>query len=254
MPVNIAKLLNLIKSCFGWLVMGCGISSCQTGVPHTPKPMGGSQLAQHLAERSALIVTLPASETQKLLSDLKISGKASWSLSSATPVSPEGHFLTNAHCLEVQKPGDESVILYSPGKWQRRGVITLIWKDDRMDLALVKAPFATPHYYSWTPRNHPVPKDTLVVHGGVATGPDQQVGSLLAPVRGSGQRRPVRHSLRLKPGDSGGPLLLPSGELLGINRAVGYLGVMDTSFFTESHSIRPDPARITSRISETSKR
>ena len=222
------------------------LSSCVSSAIYDPVPKPPPALRQHIVDRITMIVTLPPQQAAKLMRQSSLNSSQPVSVSTATPISPNGLLLTAAHCVKGMQPGDVTVVYYSPIKHNRRGQARILWKDERADLALIQVPFPTPSFYAWTPRDRLLPEGTRVIHGGLATGPKAQVGQLLESLAGTGHfMRPwVRHSLRLQPGDSGGPLLATSGELIGINRAVGYVGVMDTSFFTESQSTRPDPAKI----------
>ena len=229
------------------------LSSCATSTFYDPVPKQPLALRQHIVDRIAMIVTLPPAEAAKLLRQSSLNSSQPVSVSTGTPISPDGLILTAAHCVKGIHPGDVTVVFYSPIKHSRRGPARVLWKDEHADLALIQVSFPTPSFYHWTPRDRTLPAGTRVIHGGLATGPKAQVGQLLESLAGTGHfMRPwVRHSLRLQPGDSGGPLLATSGELIGINRAVGYVGVMDTSFFTESQSTRPDPAKIQNIINIT---
>lgn len=227
--------------CLGGLLVS---AACHTGVPHSPAKMGEKELDQHVAQRFALILCLPEGDARKLLTHSRVTSESGLSLSSATPVSADGFFLTNAHSVKQMQEGYACTIFYSPGKDARKGLARLWWVDEGADLALLKAPFETPHFYQWTPLGSWLAERTPVRHGGASTGPMGQVGALLQSVPGRGGRRPLRHSLRLQPGDSGGPLVALSGELVAVNQAVGYMGVMDTQFFTESRAVRPDPAKL----------
>ncbi len=218
------------------------LASCQTSAPYQPQPR--KDLGRYMSQRISLLIILSDSQAQRLIQTSGAHRVKNMTLSTATPISSQGHFLTNAHSLQDLKSGYSCVAFYSSGAHKKLGKVQLIWKDERADLALVKASFATPYHYQWTPRDRWLPTDLTVVHGGMTTGPEGQIGHLHHSVMGFGRSKPVLHSLRLKPGDSGGPLLTLSGELIGINRAVGYTGVMTTTFFTESQSIRPDPAKI----------
>ncbi len=245
MPSLSMKLL--LRLLFSILVLP--LASCQTGAPYQPEPR--KDLGKFLAQRVTLLVTLSDEQASAMM---QTGGKLSVKdmiLSTATPVSSSGHLLTNAHSVQELKPGKSCVALYSIGANRKLGKVQVLWKDEVADLALVKAPFATPYFYPWTPRDRWLPAGTPVIHGGLTTGPEGHLGSLNHDVMGLGRRKPILHSLRLKPGDSGGPLLTLSGELIGINRAVGFTGVMSTTFFTESQSVRPDPAKIQRLIDQS---
>lgn len=231
--------------CLSGLLLGTG---CQVGASYTPSKLAAAELDRHLGQRFTLILCLPEKDARKLLNESRVSSKGDLSLSSATPVSADGFFLTNAHSVLQMREGHACAVFYSPGKQAQRGLARLVWLDEAADLALLKAPFETPHFYRWTPETSLLPQGTAVRHGGASTGPMSQVGTLLQAVPGKGSRSPLRHSLRLQPGDSGGPLVALSGELVAVNQAVGYMGVMDTRFFTESRAVRPDPAALARRM------
>ncbi len=232
------------------LLLAAGLLvSCQVGPPLQPEPKPPEALARHVIERFSVLICLPPEQARTLLKKHRVTADSGFSLSSATPVSADGWFLTSAHSVTSMREGDACLIFYSLGGNARNGLARLGWIDERADLALVQAPFATPQFYEWTPRDRPLPKELPVVHGGLATGPRGEQGRLLENVPGWGRgRRPFLHSLRLEPGDSGGPLLTLAGDLVGINQAVGYVGVMDTRFFTESRAVRPDPATLARRL------
>ncbi len=223
--------------------------SCQSGAPLQPEPKPPQVLARHVADRFSVLICLPPEQATTLLQKRRVVSEGGFSLSSATPVSADGFFLTSAHSVKSMRQGDACLLFYSLGGAARNGLASLCWLDERSDLALVKVPFDTPHFYRWTPRDRPLPKELPVVHGGLATGPRGEQGRLLQNVPGWGRnRRPLLHSLRLEPGDSGGPLMTLDGDLVGINQAVGYVGVMDTRFFTESRAVRPDPTALARRM------
>lgn len=237
---------SLLTGLFLFALVGC-----QVGSPHVPVKLSERELGQLLQQRASLLVTLPKHDADQLLGSMSIKSAGGLSLSSATPVSPDGFFLTTAHSVEPMRAGDVSVVFYLSSSQPARGEVKVIWKDTAQDLALIKAPFLTPHFYRWSPRGKSLTAGIAVIHGGISTGPEGRMGVLLHDLSGAGRQRPARHSLRLKPGDSGGPLLLTSGELVGINQSVGFTGIMDTTFFTDSRCVRPDPSSITALISKS---
>jgi len=247
-PAAVTSAFVLIGVFTAMVLLGGCAAPAPAPAP-APPPLDSKKLANHLAARCVMVICLPEKEARAVLRSLDSRLNSRISLSSATPLTPDGYLLTAAHAVDMQV-GDSLVVLYPTGGDMRRSLAELVWKDARADLALIHVPFPTPAYYQWTPRGRTLPAGTPVVHGGISTGPKGSVGELAQSVRGSGSLLPApfRHSLHLQPGDSGGPLITTSGELVGINRAVGYRGVMDTRFFIGSESIRPDPAKIESRI------
>jgi S1-C subfamily serine protease len=222
----------------GLLVGTLFMAACQqTGGDYRPTPLPPARLAQHLTDRFALMISTSAKTAETAVARGRVGVEPGVKVATATPVSADGFFLTASHGLGG--PGQVCVVFYSTGARARRGIAQVCWVDEKADLALLKAPFDTPAFYRWTPAGQVLKRGTQVRHGGAATGPDSDSGSLLQPVSGSRWNRDLRHSLRLEPGDSGGPLITLSGELVGINQAVGYIGVMDTRFFSESRAVRP---------------
>lgn len=211
--------------------------ACQTGPAYQPQPLPPAALARHLTERFAVMVSLPVKSAESAIASGSVPARQGISVATATPVSNDGFFLTAAHGLGGA--GSACVIFYSSGSRARRAIAEVCWRDEKADLALLKAPFETPAFYEWTPDAQGLPRGTRVRHGGAATGPECDTGELMRPVNGRSWNRDLRHSLRLEPGDSGGPLITLSGKLVGINQSVGYIGVMDTRFFSESRATRP---------------
>ena len=228
--------LPALRSMGALLVMFIGVS-CQNGAPYAAAPLPPAKLARHLSDRFSVMLSLPAEDANRALASGRVELRSGVKVATATPIDDQGFFLTAHHALGDS--GNVCMVHYSTGAQARRGIAEVCWVDEKADLALLKAPFPTPAFYAWTPATQVLPRGTKVRHGGAATGPRSDWGELMQPVNGSRWNRDVRHSLRLEPGDSGGPLITLNGELVGINQAVGYVGVMDTRFFSASRSVRP---------------
>ncbi len=167
---------------------------------------------------------------------------------SATPISPDGYFLTADHVLNSAN-GRNVYLVYGRADSLRGEPARIVWRSANRDLALLKAPFPTPRFYQWTPANAWVPEGTPVIHAGIATGFDSKPGKLLTSIPpGNNRFRRFKINLPLRPGDSGGAVLDTRGRLVGINSAVEFLVPIETAFFIESEANRPNLAHLQSLI------
>ncbi len=220
-----------------------------TQAPLVIQPLTAESLRQQLNACRTLALCVPPQEAEQILRRQTPNDRAH-SLAYqgvATPISPHGHFMTALHVV-CAKAGNELVLAYLSPKGLRMGKAQLLWSDSKHDLALVRVPFETPWYYRWSPRDHDLLEGTEVLHGGLATGPKGDRGQLSQRVSGT-RASTFEHTLQLAPGDSGGPVLLESGELVGVNSAVGYYAALDTRFFSGSASSRPAVSMIERLIS-----
>lgn len=158
---------------------------------------------------------------------------------SAAPVTSDGYFLTADHVLNTAAERNIYVV-YGRGDTLRGAQARVVWRSRGHDLALLKAPFATPRYYEWTSSNNWLPEGTPVIHAGIATGFESPPGKLATAIPpGDSRFRRFKHNMPLRPGDSGGPVLDSRGRLVGINSAVEFLVPIETAFFIESEGNRP---------------
>jgi S1-C subfamily serine protease len=169
---------------------------------------------------------------------------------SATPISPDGYFLTADHVL-AQVDGRNVFVLYG-----NRGRLVpkkarVVWRSEAADLALLHIPEKTPYYYRWTSAGRWLPRGTGVVHGGIATGFKSSPGRLGTPISPESfltGNRAFKIDIPLQPGDSGGPVVDAYGSLVGINSAVEFLIPMETAFFVDSEANRPNIRKLESII------
>lgn len=165
---------------------------------------------------------------------------------SATPIAPDGYFLTADHVL-ARLAGRRVFLIYSVGARLPPKQARVVWRSEEADLALLHVPIKTPSFYEWTPPDGWVPAGSPVVHGGISTALRSEPGRLITSVPPDSSifwHRRFKIDIPLQPGDSGGPILDANGRLVGINSAVEFLVPMETAFFVESEGTRPDPRMI----------
>ena len=171
---------------------------------------------------------------------------------SATPISPDGYFLTADHVL-ASMSGRNVFVIYG-----RRGNLVpararVVWRSEASDLALLHISAPTPNYYRWTPTERWLPIGTPVIHGGIATGSKSAPGKLgtsIPPEHSFTGNRTFKIDIPLQPGDSGGPVVDAHGALVGINSAVEFLVPMETAFFVDSEGNRPNTVKIEAIIQD----
>ena len=240
-----------ITRLMGFLAAACLVSACSVP-PQPDSKVPGQEIRGIIARRaSAVIVTNcadPGRWVRGGFSAVHDPGDAEGG--SATPLSPDGYFLTADHVLS-QLEARNVFVLYG-----RKGRLTpskarVVWRSSREDLALLHIQESTPEYYHWTSPDHWLPGGTGVMHGGIATGLKSRPGKLsttLAPERAFTRTRKFKISIPLRPGDSGGPVVDAYGRLVGINSAVDFLVPMETAFFVDSEANRPNTRAIAALI------
>jgi S1-C subfamily serine protease len=167
---------------------------------------------------------------------------------SATPISPDGYFLTASHVL-ARQAGRNVFVMYGVGSRRAPFKARVVWRSEAADLALLHIPAATRHYFRWSRADQWLPEGSGVIHGGIATGAQSawgKLGTSLAPERSFTGVRKFKIDIPLQPGDSGGPVVDAHGTLVGINSAVEFLVPMETAFFVDSEASRPNTRRIAS--------
>jgi serine protease Do len=130
--------------------------------------------------------------------------------------SADGLILTNAH---VARAADARVELWDGRRFEAR----VVSRDSRRDLAALR--IAAGGLEAATPGDsaalHPgelvmAIGNPLGFVGALSTGVVHSIG----PLRGMGNQRWIRASVRLAPGNSGGPLANARGEVIGLNTAI----------------------------------
>jgi len=161
---------------------------------------------------------------------------------SATPITPDGYFLTADHVL-ARMDGRHVYVIHGVDGRLTPHKARVVWRSEHADLALLHIPVSTPQHYRFTAPERWLPVGTGVVHGGIATGFKSgwgKLGTSLPPESRFTGTRKFKIDIPLQPGDSGGPVVDAYGGLVGINSAVEFLVPMETAFFVDSEASRPN--------------
>ncbi len=214
------------------------LTSC-AGTIYQPKTLDGKALATYLMSRRAGVIAPLAGGNGE-----------SGNLGSAVPIHPKGYLLTASHVVAGANCDNIQVIVTQrtgdPSKPLKARVVV---DDKRSDVALLKVEADTPSYFRWTPAGATLPVGLRVVHTGLKTGHKTGIGELTSPLP-QGRAGKFGHTLRLQPGDSGGGLVSISGELIGVNSAIGTIEGFGASFFSGAVSSRPSVRRIENAIAK----
>ena len=235
--------LVLMALCFG---QSCGVAPPPD--PKVPGPIARRMVAQRIG---AVVVTDSRDLGKWVSRGFSIShapGDADGG--SATPITPDGYFLTADHVL-ARMAGRNVFVLFGQGGSLNSYPARVVWRSESADLALLHVASKTPLYYRWTPPDRWLSAGSGVIHGGIATGLKSgwgRLGTSIPPEGGFSRVRRFKIDIPLQPGDSGGPVVDAYGNLVGINSAVEFLVPMETAFFVDSEGNRPNTRMIDSII------
>lgn len=240
------------------LSLGVWLTSCST--PASPDPtVPGPMVRRTVVKRTSAVIVTDSLDigtwAKRNFRTVDSPGDADGG--SATPISPDGYFLTADHVIE--REDGRSVFVLTGGEGGRLVPYRarVVWRSKKADLALLHIRHSTPDYYKWTPPSEWLPVGTPVIHGGLATGTNSgwgKLGSSLKPERTLSHHRMFKMDIPLQPGDSGGPVVDARGLLVGINSAVEYLVSMETPFFIDSEASRPHLGHLTKLVHEDRQR
>ncbi len=183
---------------------------------------------------------------------------------SAAPISADGYFLTASHVIS-KAWGKNIYVLYDAGNGITVNRARIVWKSFSSDLAILHISQNTPHYYEWSPLERGLPQGQVVYNGGMRwrdtlkpqdnrfsncnliygwnAGNGKAKGKLLTSMNSEAASegdRNFKMNIPLMPGDSGGPVVDPNGELIGINVASEAFDYI----FIDSIGVRPSPDKI----------
>lgn len=226
-----------------WLVL-CISPACSLAPPPDPTPPGRLAERTVLRRVSAVVVTSDKNLHEWVVGGFEPMQEPQHDIDggSATPISPDGYFLTADHVL-ANSEGRQIYILYGGGGPLISHLARVVWRSAAADLALLHIAAETPMYYQFTAPHRWLPAGTPVMHGGIATGLESEPGKMessLRPENRFTRARKFKIDIPLRPGDSGGPVVDARGDLVGVNSAVEFLVPMETAFFVDSEASRPN--------------
>lgn len=136
---------------------------------------------------------------------------------SATPISGDGYFLTNAHV--VKKRNEEAklwLIDFNRGK-PSFAPLQIVWEDTKGDTALVKSSLSSPNYYKWSPSGE-LPKDSILIQTGYRA--HMAHGKTLHNVnldKTASKSAVILCTVKSQRGDSGAAFIDEAGRFVALN-------------------------------------
>jgi len=240
-------VFSLMAAGFAALSTSClqvGLDTVGTKVVHQRKDLsvagwkdrkvGRTVAAQYLSERIGVLIggdTRFDFEFQRTAFSMRAgAGSGDFSIGSAAAVTPDGYYLTAAHCLNEK---GLRLIAYTPEGVVYAHQVRTVWsgKEEGMDLALIHIPVPGVRLKSFSLADASALEPGVeVLAGGVGGLKHSQSAGKILSVRDRENRSPgpwksVVHSTTLIKGDSGGPVMNEAGKLVGITSTGGAFGL-----------------------------
>lgn len=181
-------------------------------------------VGEFMAARMALCVGPKMPEPvygERFLQKAKYEKHSRTSRSVVTAISPDGYFLTAAHCL-FDRNGTRKEPLWVVGLTAANPYLAqadVIWMSEDQDIALIHAPIKQAKWFIVAEATPEI--GSTVIAGGCVNG--LGAGNLVSLSEESTEtphRIRLIHNVPLIEGDSGGPLVDRNGHLIGINFSV----------------------------------
>jgi hypothetical protein len=201
--------------------------------PYKDAKVGAERLGDYLLVRSAVLFM--ADRVDILSSGTNFSFSYAWTnlhdSGMATAIDPRGYFLTAAHCVEDKRP---CWLLFQGYDKVRVERARIVWRGHRKkgepDLAILCVSQPIGATFPWATE---FTNGSLAVEVGVRRDnfprelePQCMAGKVLEVSKASSagplDYSVVFHSSPMRPGDSGGPVVLSDGRLLGINVIINF--------------------------------
>ena len=173
-----------MKRLLGVLLAGCLVQACSVAPPPDPMVPGAEARRIVTPRVSAVVVTNRDDLSRWMSRGFPMSSPQGDSeAGSATPISPDGYFLTANHVL-ARMAGRNVFVIYGFSTRPVAAKARVIWRSKAADLALLHIPAQTDYYFRWTARDSWLSEGCGVIHGGIATGAKSawgKLGTSLAP-------------------------------------------------------------------------
>jgi hypothetical protein len=161
----------------------------------------------------------------------------------ATPINPEGYFLTAAHCTDFLPV----YLIHGTGGKASFAKARLLWMDEESDLSLLKADLKGVSRYDWS--DFPEQGETVLAGGQSSPSAGMVLDTSSYTEKEDGDPMDtyvVVHDTPVQDGDSGGPILDLRGRLVAVHSSTGF------DIFRMSkirRSVRPDLRQLEELIS-----
>jgi S1-C subfamily serine protease len=182
----------------------------------------GEPATEYLGKRTCLLVCGALVEKAELVEaslSMKLGPSESWSTCSAVCLTIDGYYLTAAHCLDLVP----WTIVVSDATRTHFAQAREVWRSETEDVALIHASVRPRAVFDR--QATPGVGDAVLVMGAVK-GP--AAGSFRSKERSvtDPDVAMIRHDAMVVGGDSGGPVLTASGELIGVTGRASYFWIL----------------------------
>lgn len=136
---------------------------------------------------------------------------------SATPITGDGYFLTNAHVVKQRHPGTRLWLIDFNGGVPRFAPVEIVWQDEKGDTALVKSRLDSPNFYRWSPSGTLAKGTTLIQTGYRA---HMAHGTTLHDANLDGENETsvaILCTVKSQRGDSGAAFIDEDGQFVAMN-------------------------------------
>ena len=136
---------------------------------------------------------------------------------SATPITADGYYLTNAHVIKKRRPDTKLWLVdFNKGK-PRYAPLEVVWQDTKGDTALTKSSMQSASYYRWSPSGE-LPAKTILIQTGYRAHMAHGVTLHKQTLDKEGENSVnILCTVKSQRGDSGAAFINEDGRLVALN-------------------------------------